>query len=291
MIKIILLLLSMSSFIYSQELNCKVIVNYESLPVVNRETLVSFASTIEDYLNKTRFTDDWKYDKINCTFNIFVLSASSEVNYTAQAVISAQRPIYKSINNSLILSVNDNTWSFVYEKNQPLYYNQTIFDPLTSFLDYYANIVMGFYVESWEEYGGSPYFAEAFDIVNLGASSRFPGGWEKNSSSYSRRGLVEDINNDKYRPFRLAYYDYYYGIDVFPQKPEEGTEYILKLVNNLDDLRKKVDLNSVLIKVFFDAKHGEIIDYLKAHPDKEEIFKKLKKIDPAHASKYDTAMG
>src|SRR5690606_10547553 len=111
MLKIILLCLTLTAFVYAQELNCKVTVNYESLPVVNRELLVDFARIVEDYLNKTRFTDNWQYEKINCTFNIFILSASSEINYTAQAVISAQRPIYNSIENSLLLSLNDNSWS------------------------------------------------------------------------------------------------------------------------------------------------------------------------------------
>src|SRR5690606_37494153 len=125
MLKIILLCLTLTAFVYAQELNCKVTVNYESLPVVNRELLVDFARIVEDYLNKTRFTDNWQYEKVNFTCNIFILSPSSETKYTAQAVLSPQRPIYNSIENGLLLSVNHNSWSAMYEKNQPLYYTQT----------------------------------------------------------------------------------------------------------------------------------------------------------------------
>jgi hypothetical protein len=53
-------------------------------------------------------------------------------------------------------------------------------------------------------------------------------------------------------------------------------------------LRSKIDINSVLIKVFFDAKSGEIIENLKTYPDKS-VFKKLRKIDPSHGLKYDEA--
>ena len=205
---IIIILLTINTF--SQELNCKVTVNYESIPTGNRELLSDFANSIEDYLNKTRFTDKWEVDKIDCAFNIFFIGASSDVNYTAQAVITSQRPIYQSAKNSLMLSINDGQWSFTYEKNQTLYPTQSVFDPLTSFLDYYAYIIIGFNEDSYDELLGNPFFTKAFDIVNLGANSSFRTGWEKSSGSYTRRGLVEDLLNEKYRPFREAFFNYHY---------------------------------------------------------------------------------
>lgn len=286
---LVFFLLFITSIAQSQELNCKVVVNFESMPVLNRELLSDFAKTVEDYLNKTRFTDKWEGDKIDCSFNIFFVSASSEINYSAQAVITSQRPVYKSAKNSLMLSINDAQWSFVYEKNQNLYPTQTVFDPLTSFLDYYAYVIIGFDLDSYDELAGSPFFTKAFDLVNLGANSSFRNGWEKSSSSFSRRGLVEDLLNEKYRPFREAFFNYHYnGLDIFSTKRTLAFKNIIKLVDVLEVLRSKVDINSVLIKVFFDAKSGEIIENLKTYSDKS-VFKKLRKIDPSHGLKYDEA--
>ncbi|MBK8661785.1 MAG: DUF4835 family protein [Ignavibacteriales bacterium] len=47
-----------------------------------------------------------------------------------------------------------------------------LFDPnyfkgLTSFLDYYAYMVIGFENDSWEKGAGTPFFQKAFDLVNL----------------------------------------------------------------------------------------------------------------------------
>ena len=142
-------------------------------------------------------------------------------------------------------------------------------------------------MDTWNKLGGTPYFSKASDIVSLGAMSSFSNGWTKNSNSYSRRGLVDDLLNDKFRSFRESIYDYYYGIDIYSMNKAEGQKRIVKLVNILQDLRAKMDLNTVLTKVFFDAKAGEIVDRLKTYPDKEKIFAELKKIDPAHAAKYD----
>jgi hypothetical protein len=286
---LVFFILLISTAAQSQELNCKVTINFESIPVVNRELLSDFAQTIEDYLNKTRFTDKWEGDKIECAFNIFFVGASSDINYSAQAVITSQRPIYNSPKNSLMLSINDGQWSFVYEKNQTLYPTQTVFEPLTSFLDYYAYIIIGFDMDSYDELAGNSFFTKAFDIVNLGANSGSRTGWEKTSSSYSRRGLVEDILNEKYRPFREAYFNYHYnGLDIFSDKKALAIKNIIKLIDVLEVLRTKVDINSVLLKTFFDAKSGEIIENLKTYPDKS-VFKKLRKIDPSHGLKYDEA--
>jgi len=132
-------------------------------------------------------------------------------------------------------------------------------------------------------------FAKAFDIVNLGANSSSRTGWEKTSSSYSRRGLVEDLLNEKYRPFREAYFNYHYnGLDIFSDKKTLAVKNIIKLIDALEILRTKVDINSVLLKTFFDAKSGEIIENLKTYSDKS-VFKKLRKIDPSHGLKYDEA--
>jgi hypothetical protein len=48
--KIFLMLLLISSYNYSQELNCTVIVNYQNVPVKNRELLVDFKNVVENYI-------------------------------------------------------------------------------------------------------------------------------------------------------------------------------------------------------------------------------------------------
>jgi len=287
--KILVLFLGFTSLSFSQELNCDVTINTESIPVESRELLADFDGSIETYMNQTRFTDEnWEYPKINCAFSIFITSASDQTHYQAQIVVTSQREILKSSRKSLMLSINDNSWSFEYVKGQPLYSRQSVFEPVTSLLNYYAYIILGFDADSWDELGGTQYFTKAFDIVNLGANSNFKTGWEKNSSSYSRRGLVEDLLNEKYRPFREALYEYYYGIDKYEIDNAAGQKYIVKLVDELTELKKKIDLTGVFEKVFFDAKSGEIIDRLKDYPDKS-VFEKLKKIDPSHQAKYKEA--
>jgi len=189
-----------------------------------------------------------------------------------------------------MLTINDAAWSFRYERGQALYSGQSTFDGLTSFLEFYALIIIGFDWDTWEEFGGNRYFQRAQDIVNLGATSGFSNGWLSSSSSYNRWGLVNDLLAEKYSKFRSTVFDYHYGLDIYQQDKVLGQQKMVSLIDNLYNMWEvQGGLKSVLLKTFSDAKHGEIIDLLKDYSDLT-IFEKLKKIDPQHAAKYEVVM-
>jgi len=51
----------------------------------------------------------------------------------------------------------------------------------------------------------------------------------------------------------------------------------------------RLDRRSVLLRVFFTAKAGEIVKILKNYHDKS-VFNKLIKIDNSHITKYEEAL-
>ncbi|MDF1611555.1 MAG: DUF4835 family protein [Stygiobacter sp.] len=285
-------LIFIASNIIAQELDATVTINTEQLPTASRDRLDNFKNQIQDYLNNNKFTSQpWQGERIKCNFTVFFISAADEVTYNAQLVVSSQRPIENSELNSLMLSIMDNSWSFKYEKGQAMYFNQTDFDPLTSLLDYYAYLIIGFDADSFDKLGGTDYFQKAFDIAVRGGSSKFAKGWLLDSSPFNRRALVENLLNAKYQQFRIDYFDYHYnGIDLINSKDKNvGLNNMIKLIKNLEKAKNQIDWRSVLLKVFFDAKAGEISEYLKGYADKS-IFETLKKIDAPHTSKYDEAL-
>lgn len=288
---LIFILLFPFTLTLAQELNCKVTVNYEGLAVNNRELLIDFANVVESYMNTTQFTSEqWDGLKIDCALTIFFTGAANETDYSAQVVIVSTRPVFRSTRQTPMLTISDANWSFRYVPNQALYANQATFDPLTSFLDFYANIIIGFDWETWAELGGTPYFKKAFDILNLSVSSPYKKGWEQSSASYSKWGLCNDLLNDRYRSFREAFFEYHYGVDEYQIRKKEGQDKLVNMVTVMEDMQKKVGIaNSVLIKQFFDTKNGEFVELLRDYPD-NTVFSRLKKIDPSHATKYDEVL-
>ncbi|MGE5432285.1 MAG: DUF4835 family protein [Syntrophomonadaceae bacterium] len=291
---LLVLLLLMPVCLFSQELDAIVKINTEKLPTINKDLLSTFARDIQDYLNNNRFTGDtWEGDRIKCSFNVFFDNATDETHYSAQVSVTSLRPIYKSSKASLMINVLDNQWNFTYERGQSMYFNQSVFDPLTSFLDFYAYIIIGLDADSYNMLGGSPMFTQAYNITLRGANSNSPAGWEKSTTPYNRRGLIEDLINEKFRTFREDYFNYHYnGLDIIAlgqQDKQKAQSNIAKLIKDLDVLRTKQDIRGILMKVFFDTKSGEIVNYMSDYTDKT-IFATLKKVDPAHISKYDEAI-
>jgi len=281
--------------IIGQELDATVTINFEKLPTQNKEILNNFQNAIETYLNKTRFTgEDWIGSRIACTFNIFFTNAADEFTYTAQIYVVSQRPLYpyyQADRQTLLMNVFDEMWNFRYERNQSLQFNQTDFNPLTSLLDFYAYIIIGLDFDSFEPLSGSKYFSQAYSIAVLGSSSKYSEGWELNSKAYSRRGFVENLNNEKYQQFRIDYFEYHYnGVDILESQYRNiGQNNIVKLINNLSNRKENIDSRTVILKVFFDAKADEIVKSMEEYESKE-IFEILKKLDPAHTSKWDEGL-
>lgn len=284
---IIILLIFLTGTSIAQELNARVTVNYEQLNTQSKEKLQTFGRDVQDYLNNNKFAGDgWEGEPINCNFSIFFTSGD-ENSYSAQVVITSQRPVYNSENSTLMLLVQDGSWNFNYEQNQTFYFNPRDFDPLFSFLDYYAYVILGFDMDSYVPQGGTEYFNRASEIAIFGSNSAYSEGWALVTSSYNKRGLVEDLLRENFQKFRIDYYDYHYnGIDMMNEDKASATENIVKLVKNLDGIYDKIGRMNVLMRVFFDTKHKEIYNFVKEYPD-NSIINILKKVDPSHLSVYD----
>jgi hypothetical protein len=287
-------LLFLTSVAIAQELNCNVTVNLANLSISDRPLVNGFDIAVTNYMNRTVFSNsNWQNDKIDCAMTILFLTASSDGNFTAQVILTSTRAVYQSNKTLQMLRINDGSWQFIYQKGQGLVSNQSSFDPLTSFLDYYANIVIGYNEDSWNELGGTAYFNRAYRICNLATTSSFAKGWAR-SGLYSRQALAEDILDGKFQPFRKACYQFYYGVDYFENKQNPVDAYkaqnlIVAAINTISGLGNQVDFSSPVLRTFFDANSGTLVNYLSSYRDKS-IFKTLKQIDPSHTAQYDVVL-
>ncbi len=288
MLKIFLAILFIPLFYAAQELNAVVNVNFEQVSTVYKEKLSGFADAVQNYLNSNKFTGStWEGERIDCSFNIYIMSGSGEYSYTAKAVITSQRPIYGSEGNTLMFQVLDDKWSFKYEKNQSNFYDPLTFDAWRSFLDFYALTIIGLDADTYEMHGGTDLFRQAYNICILGANSVNSEGWNLERGRYNKRALIEDLSGSVFHQFREDVFNYHYnGLDILHRKREAGMKNMFKLISNLDKIREQLS-RAILTKVFFDAKHKELIEIFKDEEDKSSIFKVLKRVDPNHISKYN----
>ncbi len=286
---IVLLFLNLLLFIssFSQEIECKVTVNFEQLPPQNKSDLADFAEKIQRYINSYKWTNvDLNSEKIQCTLNIFFTSASGN-NYQAQIFVGSQRKIYESDKSTAVLRILDDKVDFFYDKNAPLYHDEFRFDPLLSLIDFYMYIVIGYDFDTYEPLGGTEFFEKAFRICTNAQSSKFSRGWQKTSSGYSRFNLIDELLDPKYSDFRKAIYEYHYnGLDILNKYPEDALATIDSVIDVMINIKKNVNPTSTLVKLFFNAKYMELAELFKNAKNKEAIFIKLILADPSHQATY-----
>jgi hypothetical protein len=278
----------------AQELNCEVIVNVDNITSGQRDYLRTFEADVRKYLNNNRYTDeDLGGEKIDCSMTVFFLTGSSNNSYTAQAVIVSQRPIYvgndKSGKNTQVLRILDEKWEFSYVPSQSMNKDDYRFDPLTSFLDFYAYLVIGFDLETYTEQSGSRCFQKALNICNLGTSSAFSNGWVSvTAGSYSRFAIIDELVNMKNQQFRQSFFSYHFdGLDYLATQPNKGQDNMLKAIEAIAELRQKQNPRSILVKAFFDSKYLEIAEDFLSWPDRE-VYTRISTADPPHKGTYDT---
>ncbi|MBU1101083.1 MAG: DUF4835 family protein [Bacteroidetes bacterium] len=286
-ILIITLLLLLNIDVYSQELRATVQVNVESLKTQAKEKLRNFAQEVETYLNTNSFSDyDYSEYPIECNFNIFFTSASGEKSYGAQVVVTSTRPLEEIEGSTMMMRVQDSPWSFQYESGQSWIFNQADFDPLTSFLDFYAYLIIGLDLDSFFERGGTPMFEKAYDIANWGAASYRE--WKLEANSYNKMYLVKNLLDAAFEQFRIDFYNYHWnGLDLYESDRERGVNNMAMLVKNLAKVKDKLDPRNILLRVFFDAKNRELANYMKEYKDRNEIYQLLITVDAGHITKYD----
>ena len=278
----------------AQELNCEITVNADNVPSAVRDNLRTFQADVQKYVNNNRYTDeDLGGEKIDCAITVFFLAGSADYRYTAQAIVVSQRPVYtgndKSGKNTQVLRILDEKWDFTYVPNQPMNKDDYRFDPLTSFLDFYAYLIISMDLETYTELSGARYLQKALNLCNAASASAFTPGWQAGASgTYSRFSIVDELLNMKYQQFREQFYGYHFdGLDLLSTEPKKGLDNILKAVETIAEMRQKQDPRSILVKTFFDSKYLEIADVFLSWPDRG-IYDRLIVADPGHQGTYDT---
>ncbi|MCX6120991.1 MAG: DUF4835 family protein [Ignavibacteriales bacterium] len=285
------LLVVVTPLLVSQELNCTVTVNMESIQSAQRGYLRTFAQDIERYMNNTRFSnEDLDGERIQCSLDVFFSTATNDNRYQAQVAISSQRPIYigndKSDRTSLVIRILDNNWSFTYTPNQRMNHDEMIFDPFTGFLDFYAYLIIGYDLETYVPMSGSPCFQKTLNTVQMASNSTVGKDWQQSSTSYSKFGITDELSNVKYNAFRTAFNNYHFdGIDLLGTERQKGLDNMLAAIEEINNVRIRQNASSVIVKQFFDAKYREIAEAFLAYPDRG-VYEKLSTYDQEHRSTY-----
>lgn len=258
-------------FANSQEFNCDVTINAEQTGQTQLSVFNTLETALEEFINKTNWTniEFLPQERINCSFFINVASYNNN-SFEATIQVQASRPVYNSGYSSPIANFNDKNFSFQYLEYQPLIYNENADQGnLIAVISYYLYTILGIQADTFQENGGTKYFQQAKQIVNIAQTSS-GSGWLASSGVNSRYRYNDDILSGIFSDYRKAMYIYHLkGLDLM----ESDTREAKKQIMNVFEVLKKVNSkrrNTYVMRSFFDAKYIEIIDILSGGP-KENI--------------------
>ncbi|MGA9407909.1 MAG: DUF4835 family protein [Bacteroidota bacterium] len=267
------------------QIDAQVTADLNQIPGSSRDLLVNFAADVQRYINSNTWTvEDIGNEKIEVSITISLTATATANTYDATFVLGSTRPIYKSEKKTAMLRILDDSWEFTYLKNQPLLRDETRFDPLTSFINFYMYLVLGYDFDSFRPpLSGTPFFQKAITICGQASGAK---GWDRSSTTYSKYSFVEELLNAKYEPLREWMFTYNFrGIDYLEVKPDTARTNIIKFIQDVANFKRSVDPSSLIIKAFFDAKYQELAEIFRNDQDKS-LLQLLSSTDPSHRSTY-----
>lgn len=277
---------SLSPQTRAQFLDCNVKVNYEAVSNTHKDLLRNFQQDVTDYVNAYKWGDDMLDDKVRCTMDIFIQSATGENRYMAQVFIGSKRLVNGSDRSTAVVRLFDESWEFTYVESRPLNHNLYAFNDVASFLDFYAYIILGHDYDTYEPSGGTPYFQKAADLASLGRNSGAK-GWERKTGSYSRLQIIEEVLNPKFAPARAAMYTYHYrGLDSLAVNAMRARSNVFQALETIGKVSREVNPRNLYIKAFFEAKYLEVAEVFTGHHD-PSVYSRLALIDPSHQTTYE----
>lgn len=278
--------------IHSQELNCIVKINSQSLTNSNQPVFKTLETSLNDFVNKTRWTNKKfkQNEKIDCTIFITVSSYGSD-QFVATLQVGSSRPIFNSSYASPVLNFNDKDFNFKYVEFENLIFNPNSFDSnLVSVIAYYAYIIIGLDADTYELNSGKEYYEQAQGIVNGAQQSNYRGWSQNDGGNQNRFFLVNDLMSGTYDPIKSVLYDYHInGLDLMSENAVKGKEGVKQAVLNLEKMYA-IRPNAFLTRVFFDAKSDEILSVFSGGPQIKitDLVDNLNRISPLNSSKWST---
>ena len=284
----LLLLVAVPHRSAAQELDCTVSVDYSQLSGSDFSFLSELERRIDEYLNEHTWTEDRfrEVERIDCSFEVLLQEAVSLTEFRARLVVATLRPIHGSTQSSPVIQLNDSQWRFQYARNTPLVHDLENYDPLTSVLDYYAHLVLGYDYDTFSERGGTPHFERARQIADR-ARSAGGGGWSQLGGSPNRSELITQLLDPQYQSLRTAYFSYHFGgVDRFVEETETARSNVLSVLQDLQTLYREVSRTHSL-DMFFGAKYQELTAMFESAPSSAQAYGILSDVDPSHLSEYN----
>ena len=217
----------LTTLIFPQFQEVNVIIDTRQVRESKQFIFESLGIDVSQYLTNNKFTDNAFELELFLDIHLIIESYSSSGN---NKIVNAQIILTNQADQHFYAKGVD----FPYTKGQSLTFSP-IFSPLTSVLDYYANLFIATELDTYDYLGGDSYFVKSDAITNSGRSSDYPRGWESRKKKSTKLKENRNLRSIRFHFFAIQ--------DIL--NSEEIN--IKNIKNHLEECIE--DLNSIIEKI------------------------------------------
>lgn len=258
----ILIFILVSQLSFGQELLANVQVNYQQIGGSNTQVFQTLEKSLRDFINKTSWTGKkmQNFEKIKANFAIIISERPSNNTFKGSIVVQASRPVFNSQYDSPLINRNDTNFSFEYNENENLIFNERQFSGknLIDVISFYVYLVLGYDGDSYQLKGGQPWFDKALKISQNAMNNNYS-GWSQVEGIKTRGSLIDAIQNENSSTLRTVFYNYHrIGLDNLARTDQsQAKRTIADALMQLRFYENNFQMNEAFT-MFIEAKKNEI---------------------------------
>ena len=137
-----------------------------------KSSLFNLKSAMQRFYVDTAWNDE--YRDLELKLNIQIIFEGNANTGSSESFL-----IHSLFSNNMDLHFFDKGSQFSLSQNSSLYYDSVYYDPLSSLLGFYGNIILGAELDTWSLLAGSQHYEKARSIAVRASASNFSRGWEQ----------------------------------------------------------------------------------------------------------------
>ena len=236
-----------------------------------KTTLLSLNNNIKKFYENSVWNDEYSDLELNLDVQI-IFEGNANIGSSEAFLIQSL------FSNNKDLHFFDKGSQFSLNQNTSLYYDSIYYDPLSSLLGFYGNIILGAEIDTWSPLGGTMHYEKARSIAVRSSASNFSRGWEQ-------RLLLINIltENSGLRKLRFSTYLSY---ELFENgeidECESALKEIIKNLNEVFDNYSQENYTGMFLK-YHAPKIGSIMQKL----GQKNMLKEMQFVDPQRKDLYE----
>ena len=235
-----------------------------------KSSLFNLKNSMQKFYVDTVWNDE--YRDLELKLNIQIIFEGSANTGSSESFL-----IQSLFSNDVDLHFFDKGSQFSLSQNSSLYYDSIYYDPLSSLLGFYGNIILGAELDTWSSLGGSQHYEKARSIAVRATASNFSRGWEQ-------RLLLINLLTDN-AGLRKLRFSTYLSYELFDNgNIDECLLALQEVIKNLDEIFNNYSQENYtnMFMKYHGPKIGEIMEKL----GQKEMLLELQDLDPQRMDIY-----